>query len=371
MGSKKKVCVISAYAYIVNHINYGSLLQYFALEKALEDIGYSAYWLRFVLPKIKKKRGIKEIIKEIVLWRRNKSVKIILTSFQKFIADNLHVSEGVYSEDRLTDDCPKADVYITGSDQVWGGVLAPNYLTFVPDEKKKISYAASFGKSSISADHLREISPWLRRLNYISVREPSGLRICGKAGVSATLVADPTLLILGSRYPIDTNKANKYGEYYFSYFLNVTRQNSEKYISFLNEAEKKLGRVICVAGVSEIERNLSSKKYDYFTPQEWLGMYKEAQGILTNTFHGTVFAIIFRKKFVVYLQGGNTSKQNERILALLKTYGLEDRIFKDEKSFEGQMCKEINWKKVNEILKIQKESAFDYLSRALAGGCDG
>lgn len=367
MDGKKKVCVISAYAYIVKHINYGSLLQYYALEKKLEEMGYSSYWLRFVLPEEKREQSIKGKIKAIILKKRQKSIDTILKSFQEFILQYLHISEKLYTEEKLKSDCPQADIYLTGSDQVWGGVLEPNYLTFAPMEKQKISYAASFGKSAITDEHLYKIKPWLKKLNAISVREPSGVEICKKAKVKAELVIDPTLLILGEDYPIQLNKAAAYENYYFGYFLNVMKQNADEYISFLSEAEKKLGKIICVAGVSQLDRYLAKGQYDYFTPEEWLGMYKESQGIITNTFHGTVFAIIFKKNFLVYLQGGSTAKQNERIYSLLKTYKLEDRLIHNLDSIEKQMKKKIDWDHVDSIIRIKREKALEYLKKSLEG----
>lgn len=361
---KKEVCVISAYAHIVKHVNYGSLFQYYAIEKTLQSIGYSAYWLRLILPTVTN-TSVKIKLKKVIFHNRYKAEKLILYSFRDYIKDYLHVSDKVYTEEQLIKECPKADAFITGSDQVWGGILSPNYLCFVPDYKKKIAYAASFGKYSIEPEHLKTITPWLKRFDNISVRELSGVRICKQINVDAKVVLDPTLLISSEVYPADENVSRKYGDYYFGYFLNITKKNKGSYITAIKKAKKDLGRIILVAGVSDIERFLAPKMYSYFTPKEWLGMYKNANGILTNTFHGTVFAIIYQRPFLVLLQSGDTEKQNERIFSLLKMFGLESRIYIEGKKVKEQMEEKIYWDKVKLVCQRHKNDSLSFLSIAL------
>lgn len=362
---KKKICVVSAYAYIEQHINYGSLLQYYALEKALHKLNYEAYWLRFVLPKEKKQTGIKTAVKRIVFRKRNREILRVLEKFQKFILKYLHVSNKLYTEEKLQNECPEADAYITGSDQVWGGTLQPNYLCFADDKQLKISYAASFGKSDISQEHKKKITPWIQRMNAISVREPSGVQICKEMGKDSVLVLDPTLLLDAACYPVDNKTARDFGKYYFAYFLNVTKNNAGEYIEVLDNVKKKLGRFLVAGGTSEIDRFISGENTVFCSPESWLGMYSEANGIITNTFHGTVFAIIFRKPLLVCFQDGSTAEQNERIYSLLKLFKLEDRVYARNRSIEEQMNKSIDWNSVDIICRRNREKSFAFLKGAL------
>lgn len=362
--ASKKICVISAYAYIEQHINYGSLFQYFALEKTLYKLNYDAYWLRFVLPKEKKRTGIKATVKRVVYKKRNCSISEVLDDFQKFILKYLHVSDKIYLEEDLQNNCPAADAYITGSDQVWGGTLKPNYLCFVPDENLKISYAASFGKSKISLQHKKKIAPWIQRMDMISVRESSGVRICKEMGKDAVLVLDPTLLLDAKDYPVDSKVAMNFGHYYFTYFLNVTKDNASEYLGILNKV-KKMGKVLVAGGTSEIDRFISRTDTVFCSPEAWLGMYNAARGIITNTFHGTVFAIIFKKPFLVCFQAGDTAEQNERIYSLLSLFGLKDRVYVENKAVDEQMNAPIDWNYVDIVCKNNREKSFDFLKKAL------
>ena len=362
---KKKICVVSAYAYIEQHINYGSLFQYYALEKALDQLNCEAYWLRFVLPKEKTQTGIKAAVKRIAFRKRNHEIAKVLEEFQKFILKYLRVSDKLYTEEDLQSECPEADAYITGSDQVWGGTLKPNYLCFADDERLKISYAASFGKSVIAQEHKEKITPWIQRMNAISVREPSGVQICKEMGKDAVLVLDPTLLLDAECYPADNKTAMNLGKYYFAYFLNVTKNNVGEYVEVLNDVKKKLGIFLVAGGVSEIDRFISREDTVFCSPESWLGMYRKANGIITNTFHGTVFAIIFKKSFLVCFQNGSTAEQNERIYSLLKLFKLEDRAYARNNSIEEQMNRPIDWNCVDTICKSNRETSFAFLKEAL------
>ncbi|MBR3152412.1 MAG: polysaccharide pyruvyl transferase family protein [Clostridia bacterium] len=349
----KKACVVSSYAYIDKNINYGSLFQYYALEKYLSKNQINAYWLRFCLPEYYTiKYKLKNIIKRILYFGKYNEINKCLKSFDDFINSYLNVSDDVYySERELTEKLPVADIYISGSDQVWGGILKPNYLTFVPNEKLKISYAASFGKSQISVEQKNTIKPWLERFDKISVREDSGVDICKSMGIEAVQVLDPTLLIDAKDYPIINLK--DYPEVY-CYFLNF-KELDELYWNQVNDWISKNNYKIKIACTEQTFNKIPYKFRDLPTPEEWLSKYYNSKFILTNTFHGTVFAIIFHKPFIVFKQNGNTAKQNSRLESLLKMLNLEDRIFDDNQVFSKQINREINWKYVDYIISKKLE----------------
>lgn len=352
----------------MNNINYGSLLQYFALEKKLKNMGYAPFWLRFILPKEKLtlQQTIKRIIKgyfhAIYTIRKRKT----LSSFKKFIINYLDVSEQIYdTEEKLIDKLPNADAYITGSDQVWGGMLRPNYLCFVPDAKVKISYAPSFGKQHLTEEHINTVTTWVRRFQHVSVRERSGLENCHKMGVEAKLVVDPTMLLDADEYPANENITRKYGKYVFGYFLNISENSSIPFRLLNQYADLNEAKMIYTAGVSKLDQMLPKKQLAFFTPEEWLGMYKKAEAIVTNTFHGTVFALIYRKQFLVIMQDGSTNKQNERILSLLEMFGLTDRIYRNDIPIDEQIEKAIDWKFVKEIEMQKRTESISFLEKAL------
>lgn len=344
----KKACVISSYAYIDKNINYGSLMQYYALEKYLGKNQIDAYWLRFCLPEYYTiKYKLKNNIKRFLYFGKYNEINRCLKSFNNFINNFLNVSDDIYySEKDLIKKLPIADIYISGSDQVWGGVCKPNYLTFVPDDKPKISYAASFGKSQITSEQKNIIKPWLKRFNRISVREDSGVDICRSMEIDAIQVLDPTLLLESNEYPIDNSFDSLDVYCYFLNFKGLDELYWNQINSWIDENNYKL-KIACT---EQTLKKIPSKFRDLPTPEEWLSKYYNSKYILTNTFHGTVFAIVFHKPFIVFKQNGSTAKQNGRLESLLKMLNLEDRIFDSNQDFSMQINQEINWKSVDEII---------------------
>lgn len=367
LKEKKKICVISAYAYIKRNINYGSLLQYYALEKALGELGYDSYWLRFVIKEKKPNSLIrlKKLIKKLLDFSDYRKWKYTLKQFRYFIDKHLNASFNEYDEESLLNCAPEADAYITGSDQVWGGTLSPNYLCFVPEEKLKVSYAASFGRAEISKSQIDTITPWIRRIDYVSVREESGKKVCAMLGKKAEKVLDPTLLIAADRYPVDYRVVSKIGKFWFGYFLNLETDQMD-FLKAIDLAAKKHGiNMLYTAGVSNIDKMVSRKSRRYLSPEEWIGMYKGAEAILTNTFHGTVFALIFHKPFLVFLQEGKTVEQNERLFSLLQMVGLEDRVYDISIGIEKQLQKKINWNYIDDIISKEKKKSIQFLVDSL------
>ncbi|WP_170841485.1 polysaccharide pyruvyl transferase family protein [[Clostridium] fimetarium] len=365
--NEKRVCVISAYTYIQQHINYGSLFQYYALETILKNLGYAPYWLRYIIkePKLSGISCVKQAIKKILKLDISPQERKILRTFDDFVSSKLTVSKNIYySEDELKMDPPAADYYITGSDQVWGGVDSANYLCFVPKGKKKISYAASFGKSEISDAQMRTIKPWLKNFDFISVREESGLNICEKINVKAERMIDPTFLLNRSDFPCSDKYIELDNQYLLLYFLNINNSTSLP-LEEINEMSETT-KIKTVAGVSEFDQLIECKYLEYFAPEDWLSGYKYAEGILTNTFHGTVFALIYHKPFLVFLQKGRFEKQNERIFSLLRLYGLEDRVYDGNQKILIQLKEKIDWVKVDNIISQERNKAQRFIMKTLA-----
>ena len=359
----KKACVISSYAYIDDNINYGALLQYYALERTLKKYNIEAYWLRYTLPH-SLKRKIKIMVKDFFLSKEDKEIKNCLASFKRFLYGYCHYSEKIYiNEKQLIEDAPQADIYITGSDQVWGGTLAPNYLTFAPDDKSKISYAASFGKNEIPEEQKKIIRPWLERFDFISVREGSGVDICKSMGINAVQVLDPTFLIDAKDYPtVDgVDCPDVYG--YFLNFDNLDQLHWDEITSFAGANNFSL-KVACV---NQTYSKYPEKYRGLPSPEEWLTKYSKSKYIITNTFHGTVFAIIFHKPFLVIKQHGEGAKQNGRVQSLLNSLDLEDRYYSKGSTIKEQIGKVIDWTNVEKKLDLMRQNSFGYLSRSTDG----
>lgn len=358
----KRIAIISSFAWIKIANNYGALLQYYALQQYLYHKGYYAFWTKYVLSTsnyVAFKNAIRRIFQNPIIAYKSFACH---KSFMRYCKDYLNLSDDTYTKESINDSYPKADYYITGSDQVWGGTLPANYLTFVTDNNKKIAYAASFGKSEISSEHAQKIKQWIKAFKHISVREESGVEICESLGCKAEHLLDPTLLLDAGAYPHrDRIISNKF---VFSYFLNVSALDNIRW----NEIQEyvrnaNLGLKVCSVQGSQY---LFDSQYLVFpNPVEWLTYYRDAELIVTNTFHGTVFAIIHHKPFVCILQTGQSAKQNTRMTSLLSMFDLDNRILEDNNKIENVASMPIDWKHVEERLSLWRNKTdkfFNFLN---------
>ena len=147
------------------------------------------------------------------------------------------------------------------------------------------------------------------------------------------------------------------------YFLNVKNKadvSFDKIEEFANLNNLKLK----VTGVGNCGMNFPSEYYFYPSPEDWLSSYNNADYIVTNTFHGTVFAIIFQKKFVTLLQSGTTAQQNTRIHSLLGRFNLLSRICTEADDLEEKLKSEIDWSAVEHETEINRKSVADFLCYA-------
>ena len=348
-----RIGVISSYACVRAFNNYGALLQYYALQTYLRNRGHDAFWIRSILPQ-----------SHIHIFLRNlknyRSLRLVYKfykchkSFIDFQKKYLKVSSREYKGNNdLVMNTPCADLYITGSDQVWGGMLEENYLCFVQDPLKKIAYAASFGRNHLDTIQVNVVKPWIKNFKAISVREKSGVQLCKNLfGVHAEHLLDPTLLIDASYYP--TQNSHKVENLLYCYFLNV-KNNSEIRIEEIRNFARKLGLSLKIASCQYSEVYFNPYELDMPSPEQWLQNYCNAKYIITNTFHGTVFSIVFHKQFVTILQSGESSPQNDRLISLLSMLGLEDRIITSNQTLEMTISKPIYWDKVETILAQYRE----------------
>lgn len=345
----KRIAIISSFSWIKIANNYGALLQYYALQQYLYHIGHYAFWIKYVLPSNKYvifKNAVRRILKSPSIAYKS---FVCHKTFMQYCKDYLNLSDDTYTKESINDSYPLADYYITGSDQVWGGMLPANYLTFVNDDDKKVAYAASFGKSEISSEHAQKIKPWVKAFKHISVREESGVGICESLGCKAEHLLDPTMLLNADEYPhTDRIISNKY---VFSYFLNVSTLDNIRWTE-IQEYARNANLDLKVCSVQGSQYKFNSQYLVFPNPVEWLTYYRDAELIVTNTFHGTVFAIIHHRPFVCILQKGHSAKQNTRMTSLLSMFGLENRILNDNDKIENVAMVSIDWKLVEEKLSL-------------------
>ncbi len=362
---KLKIGVVT---YWTSKDNYGQLLQAYALQKVLRNAGYDAFLIRYDVTTnsfhVKQRRlrwlkifnplAIAGYIKR-KLYARPQCPEPS-RNFDGFLKDHIVSTELLYSAKALQANPPTADVYICGSDQIWKktyiGIDACHYLQFAPVGSHKIAYAVSFGGCSFSKREIRQISKFLHDFDFVSVREQGGVEICRRAGRNDVLcMPDPTILLPVSAYKQLTVVPDMEGNKYLLLYLLGHSTDLDIAEVYRFAREKNL-EVVYVPSQGRID----SYPKTYPTIPQWLGLIAGAEYVITNSFHGTVFSIIFNKQFAVALLSGGTKTKvmNERIDTLLTMTELDGRTLKNN---IYAIERPIDYESVNAVLQQQREWA--------------
>lgn len=351
-----KIIVLSSYSYVKKVNNYGSILQYFALQSYLERKGHDVKWLKYDAVK-SPPTGINKWLREKILHSYFKTDDVKFHNkkgFSEFMERYIHLTTEHYvNRAELYAKPPKADMFIVGSDQVWNGYSPDRFLTFVPKNTPKISYAVSFGKNRVPS-YLRPLLWWyLRSYKAISVRETEGVKLCRSlVNKNVSYVIDPSFLLRKEDYAsiiqLDPTIKKLDAPYIYGYFVNPFPKDElyekQSIDTFVNEKNLPF----YVTGIQNAEPALQDYMEIQPSPLEWINLILNADAVITNSFHGVAFAINLQRPFMLIVQNGDMANQNCRYLNLLKKLGLEDRIFNSGKgSLKEQMEKIIDWKTVN------------------------
>lgn len=326
--------------------NYGQLMQCYALQKYLRNMGHEVFLIRFrdvYKPQTPFYKRVMKAFNPIKLYNfirnriRNRRVlaeqKNHNRSFDTFRAKYISMSEHFYgSFAELKNNPPEADIYIVGSDQVWNPQcvgyntiesLHAYFLDFGSKNTKRMSYAASFGQTSLSPEIQETITPLLQKFHYVSVREESGVRICKTCGCDiAEWVPDPTMLLSAEDYRKlyeDSNIQKPSKKYLLLYMLGNECDFDIKNV--YDFAQRKGIEVVYVTG------NLVLDRYpkQFATIPEWLCLLDNAEYVITNSFHCGVFATLFHKQFGIVALAGSFAGMNARIESLFELRGTGKR----------------------------------------------
>lgn len=370
----KKVGIITLNGYF----NYGNRLQNYALQKVLEKMGYRVDTIINDTKKI-------QIEKRTVLDRAKSAVKLPFTKlvervekkvtnrifrerkkrrtdiFKEFSKRYINETKFTITEDNISNDLAEDyDYFIVGSDQVWNPHYqkgsSVEFLTFAP-KHKRISYAASFGISSIPEEYKEKYANWLAEMNHISVREHAGAEIVKElTGKDAEVVIDPTLLLSKEEWlkvsEVASDKPIK--GYILTYFLGEIPRSRKEYIEKI--AKENDLEIINLAQLNE--------KIPYLTgPSEFIDYINSAELFFTDSFHGAAFSIMLNTPFIVFDREGSSPSMNSRIETLLNTFKMETRYFNDFANGDGLF--HVDFSQVESILEAEKTKAMNYLNRAL------
>lgn len=348
---------------IFDSLNYGAPLQAFALQKELEKLGYETELVNYAKKKSKKYiklnpsnvfRCLRQIVLNCLIFVHGKEREELLFRFKSFV-DSINKTKNYNTYDELLIDPPCADFFIVGSDQVWNlsrGNRPEFFLSFVKNSAKKVSYAASMGNYKYSENDREILNTYLKDFEKVSVREQETAKLLNeKLSIDAECNIDPVFFLSAEEwksYAIMPNKSNKY---ILCYALTRNKV-MDKAIEIIR---KKTGYEVIVLA-SQPNHFIKGDRYVYNAgPKEFLGYFANADFIVTTSFHGTAFAIIFNKPFYNFTIDSLSARTNN----LLDTFGLENRIIRrlDDLTFDV-----VDYQKVNNIIKNQIDKAELYLS---------
>jgi hypothetical protein len=358
-------------------INYGAILQAKALTIVIENMGCKCEIINYRLENdlnshskvFEKNIGLKSLVKNVIRGLHYRENKTRVQRFKCFYDNFLPVSNRIYkSFDELDKAQLAYDIYICGSDQIWRPIKNKYidktfYLGFSSAlEGRRISYAPSFGTNDLPGELLEEIRELLLDFNSISVREMSGVNILKrKLNIEAKQVIDPTLLVPSMTWLSYCNKD------LFSqkkYILVYAMEKNELFDKCILKLKKLTNYEVILISVDGIKRiNNYDKVYYNIGPSEFLSLVYNARLILTNSFHGTAFSIIFEKPFISIPH----SATNSRILELIESLEIENRQIKSIEEVNLSMM-DLDYKNIKFKLGKLVNDSLEYLKSACKKG---
>lgn len=386
---KKKVAIVSCY---FKH-NYGSMLQAYATQKILDDMGIENETINIDqnidFAKGKRKYYLTQVLNYNFIKTKFGMVKLKIDKrLNKELGNNIAIRDKKYEEFRkvfrltkpyntyleLTNACKeKYSSVVVGSDQLWlpVNVVADYYtLNFVPNGVDRVSFSTSFGVSTVPKKYEGAYREFLGKIDYLSVREEAGKKLIKNlTGRDATLVCDPTLLFNKEEWMgiQDEGRLIK-DKYIFCYFLGDNIEHRK----FAERLKKKTGYKIvslnhCDEYVKYSDIFADEKPYNV-GPSEFLNLIRNAEYVCTDSFHGTVFSLINNVKFFTFRRYSNKSKisTNSRIDSLLNIVDLKDRLLVGDEDINRELEKAIDFKDVNEKLEKFRSDSKSFLQQALA-----
>lgn len=353
--------------------NYGNRLQNYALQELLSNIGVRAetIWhssnpIHFSYWRIKK--NLKQTVKAVL--RKSPHRNLRYRRFDIFNKKYIRYSRTGFDGNRLIGKAPDGyDCFIVGSDQVWNTNFgsfknSPDiYLASFAPPSKRIAYAASFGVNEIDGKYLPKFRAELSEFKAVSVREREGVRICEELGVHAETVLDPTMMLTAQEWDGIARKPDfVYDEPFIAtYFLGGRSEQINRYIESLAGDR----RVINLEHEQVRPETKEEIAVCTAAPDEFVWLISHADCVLTDSFHASVFSILYHKPFFVYerLVNEKSGGMESRLDTLLGTFGLE-MCRGDIKHPEG-IPPVGNWDTAEKILEEERNKSLAFLKQAL------
>ena len=350
--------------------NYGACLQAFALQYVLKKLHSEIEYIRYSRTCSKEHastfsklcalgiRGLVHYLKEYSFIKKRKNSFALFR--EKYIVRS-PISYGNGNDLNVL--AQKYDAFICGSDMIWSEEFQEDwdfyFLNFAP-KTKSFSYAPSFGKNALSEDNKNRVCNYLNEFSRITCREEGGVDLIKSiSDIAVKQVLDPTMLLGMDEWNEVINTRERIVEppFVFMYLFGEDDPARKQYIS---DIEKKYGKAYKLPGCRKEARKFP---VDSIGPIEYLRLFRDAEFIVTDTFHGLMFSMIFNKQFVVLdrTDASKWAKYSDRMTSTLDMFGLANRYIFANKMNAGDLAK-IDYDIVNQKISLKRKESRDYLN---------
>lgn len=355
--------------------NFGAVLQIYGLQKQLTDLGQEVQIINFAPIALEEPytttlklgytlkndtlfRTLKKIVKKMLEFKRNYYRR---RKFNKFRESYLNITaKKITDPNELSTSLPKFDNYFVGSDQVWNPIFfkyadTAYFLKFAPKESKKISYAASIAQD-FSPEYEEIFKSELPQFTKVSVREKSGKdRLKQFLDLPIETALDPTLLLSKDEWLPLASEDLTFEPFILVYDLQI----SDTIIEFTNRLSEETDlKVVSYSDANLYKNQISS--FSKLGPSEFLKLYNDAEFVVTSSFHGTAFSIIFEKEFYTVPH----SIRGSRMIDLLNDLNLENRIV-NSLDYRINLTEKTNYEIPRQKLKVLQKDSLEFLKSAL------
>lgn len=357
---------------INDNTNYGNRLQNYAVQTVIEKYGFEVetitnktHYGEGLREKLKKYNYNPKIVfdkvkKKIIYRKYRRVIDSKIKNCTEFNDRYMKLSKYEIKKENIPNNLANEyDYFVIGSDQVWNPnadrVSNIDFATFSPKEKN-ISFSASFGVNEIPEQYLKLYEEGLNNIDKLSVREFKGKEIIEEISgrKDAKVLVDPTLVLTAKEWENMIKKPSQEvpDKYVLTYFLGKTSKKREK---FIKNVAKKYGLEIINLG------SLKDEKYYDMDPSEFVYLFKNANLIFTDSFHGCVFSIIFEKAFYALNREDHQKSMNSRINTLFEKLELNNTL---EELDINKVYLKADYTKQREIIKKEQEQVKEFLDNA-------
>lgn len=350
--------------------NFGSALQTYATVKIFSKLGGKVTTLNYIRRSATWPSYFRDALQSLPRFLRRLGFipKKILNDyflFGGFLKKYCNLTQRYTSLEQIKKNLPNADIYVTGSDQVWNsayndGIDQVYYWSFLPSGTRKISFSSSIGKEDLSSSEFEEVKEQLTSYSALSVREKSAKCLLEKMNfVDVEHLLDPTFLLSKEEWR-NLIKKRLYRDEYVLIYIPYNITSKEIIYATAKKIASKYNLKIVTFSKDYRSEKSADKTFIFVSPEDFLSLMYYAKFVITNSFHGTAFSINLNKQFWVY----EPTKFSTRILSILELVGLKSRLLNDV-ILDDKVESIINFNDVNVTLQAEREKAVSFLQRSI------